>query len=124
MHLKYGNYVNDLSKARVKIQRQPIYSAFGEAVAVRETWEIEKPLTAQGERTHPMKLTWNWKLSSQSWLAVGKGALIAAAAAFLTFVAGNIGLLDFGPYTPFVASLLAVVVNYLRKALTEPAAPL
>lgn len=43
------------------------------------------------------------------------GAGIAGVGAALTFIVENLGKLDFGEWTPFVAAGVAVVVNLIRK---------
>ncbi len=50
-------------------------------------------------------------------LSVGKGALIAAAGVALTYVAGAIPGIDFGPYTAVVAGVAMVLINAARKGL-------
>jgi len=50
---------------------------------------------------------------------VGKGALIAGSAVALTFVAENIGSIDFGNYTGLVVGLVSIVINFARKYLAE-----
>lgn len=64
-----------------------------------------------------------WNLNIDNWKKIGKGALIAGAGAALTYLAQNLTGLDFGQHTPLVVAVLSVVVNYVRKALTESTEP-
>lgn len=58
-------------------------------------------------------------ISSDNWIKVAKGALIAAAATAMTYISQHLTGLDFGPYTPVVVGTLSVLVNYVRKLLEE-----
>lgn len=51
--------------------------------------------------------------------SVGKGALIAGAGAALTYVSEYLAGIDFGDSAPVVGAMLAVVVNAIRKMITE-----
>jgi hypothetical protein len=66
----------------------------------------------------PMKLK-QFAISGTNWLSVLEGAGIAAGGAVLTYVAQNIGNIDFGTYTPMVVALASVGINYLRKVLAN-----
>lgn len=52
-------------------------------------------------------------------IKVGKGALIAMAGALLTYLATTIPNVDFGVYTPFVAGIVAILINFARQVLAE-----
>lgn len=49
--------------------------------------------------------------------SLGRGLLITLAGAALTFLADNIGKVDFGEATPFVVAVFALLVNTARKFL-------
>lgn len=57
------------------------------------------------------------------WVSLGKGALIAGAAAVLTYLVQNVTAADFGTYGPMVVAVLSVLVNYLRKVVVTPDVP-
>lgn len=48
---------------------------------------------------------------------VGKGALIAGGAVVLTYLAENLGSIDFGQYSVLVVGVASVLINFLRKFL-------
>lgn len=50
---------------------------------------------------------------------VGKGLLIAAAGAALTYLAEAIPGIDFGAWTPLVVAGTSVLVNFGRKFLSS-----
>jgi len=50
---------------------------------------------------------------------VGKGALIAGSAVVLTYLAENIGSVDFGQSTALVVGISSVLINFLRKFLKK-----
>lgn len=43
------------------------------------------------------------------------GACVAMAGALLTYVAENVGHVDFGEYTPIVVAVISILVNAGRK---------
>jgi hypothetical protein len=49
------------------------------------------------------------------WKKVGKGALIAAGGALLTYITTFISGTDFGAYTPVIVAGWGVVVNVAHK---------
>jgi len=58
-----------------------------------------------------------FELSSLDLVAVGKGALIAAAGAGLTYLIAWGETANFGDYTPIVVAGLSVLSNLARKYL-------
>ena len=42
---------------------------------------------------------------------IGKGALIAAGGAILTYIAEHIGDFNFGIYTPIAVAVLSILIN-------------
>ncbi len=63
-------------------------------------------------------------LTYDDWASLGKGALVAAAGAVLTYTSEHLSAQDFGMYGPMAAAVLAIVVNYFRKVLgVTPATP-
>ena len=50
---------------------------------------------------------------------IWKGALIAGGAVVLTYLAENIGSLDFGSYTVLIVGIVSVLINFGRKFLIE-----
>jgi hypothetical protein len=51
--------------------------------------------------------------------SIGIGALIAGSGALLTYLAENLGSINFGVYTPAVVALLGVLINAIRKYITS-----
>jgi hypothetical protein len=47
------------------------------------------------------------------------GAGMAAIGAFVTFLAENVGHVDFGQWTPFVVMAVSILANIIRKWLSE-----
>jgi len=50
---------------------------------------------------------------------IGKGALIAGGAVVLTYLAENLGSVDFGNYTALVVGVASILINFLRKLLVN-----
>ena len=59
-----------------------------------------------------------FSLNKEDLKSIGTGLLVALGGALLTYVAENIGDIDFGVYSPFVVAIAAVLVNAGRKYLT------
>jgi hypothetical protein len=47
--------------------------------------------------------------------SLGIGALIAAGGALLTYLAENLGNVNFGEYTPVAVAVLGILINVVRK---------
>lgn len=58
-------------------------------------------------------------LGSGDWVSFLKGVGIAAAGAALTYATQHVTNADFGSYTPMVVMVLSVLVNYVRKVITN-----
>ena len=58
-------------------------------------------------------------LAQEDLKRIGKGALIAAAGALLTYLADALPSIDFGSWTPVVVSVFSILVNIARKFLTD-----
>ena len=50
-----------------------------------------------------------------TWISIAKGAGLAAAGAAGTYLLAYFGGLDWGPWAPTAAAVLAVAANVLRK---------
>jgi hypothetical protein len=50
--------------------------------------------------------------------AIGKGALIAAGGALLTYITSYVTSTDFGQWTPVIVSVWSIIVNVSRKYLS------
>jgi len=59
------------------------------------------------------------KIDFTGLIKVGKGALIAGGAVILTYLAENIGSVDFGKYTALVVGIASIGINFLRKLLVN-----
>lgn len=59
----------------------------------------------------------NWK---EKLIKVGKGAVIAAVGAALTYLSEAMLGWDYGEYTPVVVAGLSILVNAIRKSLPAP----
>lgn len=53
--------------------------------------------------------------NKETWLKIAKGAGLAAAGAAGTYLIAYLGGLDWGPWAPTAAAVLAVAANMLRK---------
>lgn len=60
-----------------------------------------------------------WRLSTEDWLKVGKGAGVAAAGAALTYLTAWATGQDFGAFTPVIMAVLSVLANVVRKLATD-----
>jgi hypothetical protein len=61
--------------------------------------------------------------SKVDWMKVGKGALMAASGAALTYLSSWASGQDFGALAPVIGAVLSVAVNLLHKlATTTPEA--
>jgi hypothetical protein len=58
-----------------------------------------------------------YRLNKEDLIKVGKGALIAIGAAFLTYFAEIIGQIDFGVWTPLAVAGSGIIINAGRKLL-------
>jgi hypothetical protein len=56
-------------------------------------------------------------LNKADLLSIGRGALIALAAALLTYIADLLPSVDFGDYTAIVVALAGILINAARKFL-------
>ena len=56
-----------------------------------------------------------FELIKQDLLKIAKGALIAGVGALCTFILNNVGSIDFGQYTPFVAGAISILFNAILK---------
>jgi len=64
-----------------------------------------------------MKESKKFTLNKNDLKSLFVGLLITLAGAALTFLAENLGDVDFGVYTPFVVPVLALLINTGRKFL-------
>ncbi len=66
-----------------------------------------------------------YHLNQQDLEKILIGACIALGGASLTYLAQIIPNIDFGLYTPFITALLAILINAIRKWLSdnEPSDP-
>lgn len=60
-----------------------------------------------------------WKLNGEDLRKIGKGALIALVGALIVWLSGLPESIDWGVYSPFVAAVASVLVNILRKWVSE-----
>ena len=58
-----------------------------------------------------------WNLAASDWLKIIKGAVLASIAAGLTYLAEHLTEIDFGSLSPWIAAVLSVLLNYLRKVI-------
>lgn len=56
-------------------------------------------------------------ISKEDIAKILKGAAVAGIGAAITYLAQNVGSLNFGIYTPVVTAVAAVLVNILRKTI-------
>jgi len=54
-------------------------------------------------------------MQSEQWEKIGKGVLIAATGAALTYLLEMIPGLELGEWTPVATAVLSVLVNVIRK---------
>lgn len=62
-------------------------------------------------------------MSKDSLSSVLKGALIAAAGAALPYALSAVSLLPLGPLSPAVGAVASVLVNLIRKWITDNQSP-
>ena len=60
-----------------------------------------------------------YELISEDLKKIGIGALVATGGALITYLAETIPNVDFGAYTPIVVAISGVLVNAVRKYLSE-----
>lgn len=60
-----------------------------------------------------------YSLVSEDLKRIGVGALVAVGGALITYLADTIPNVDFGVYTPVIVALNSILLNSLRKYLTE-----
>ena len=60
-----------------------------------------------------------FQLNKQDLSKIGKGLLIAAVGAILTYVTDMIPNVDFGEWTPVVVAAWSVIANTVRKLLAN-----
>jgi len=60
-----------------------------------------------------------YKLDTIDWIKIGKGLLVAVIGAIITYLTDLIPSIDWGMWTPFVVSGFSVLVNIVRKWLTD-----
>lgn len=58
-----------------------------------------------------------YTLNTNDLKSLGVGLLVTLAGAILTFLADNLGNVEFGEYTPFIVPVAALAINTLRKLL-------
>lgn len=63
----------------------------------------------------------NLFLNKSAWLSIGKGAALAGIGAALTYLYQNATGTALGELGPVAAAAFAVIANYIRKAVGEPA---
>lgn len=63
-----------------------------------------------------------FSLASADWLSIVKGALIAAAGAGSVAALQYFDAIDFGQYDVAAASLIAIIINFVRKLITNTTA--
>lgn len=59
------------------------------------------------------------ELMKQDMIKIGKGALVAGGGAFAYYVLQGLTQVDYGEFTPIVVAVLAVLINAVRKYITE-----
>ena len=60
-----------------------------------------------------------FKLDMENLRKIGVGAIIAVLGALVTYGAEQIPNIDFGVYTPVAVAVASVIVNTVRKLLTD-----
>jgi len=60
-----------------------------------------------------------FKLDKDDLKKLGKGLLIAAGGAMLTYLASWTADVDFGSFTPTIVAIAAVAINFGRKYLAD-----
>ncbi len=60
-----------------------------------------------------------YQLNKEDLKKIGIGALVAVAGALLTYLSDLIPKIDFGQWTPIVMAFWSVIVNVVRKWLTN-----
>lgn len=60
-----------------------------------------------------------WTINSIDWKKIGVGALIAMGGALLTYVVEVFGNIDFGQFAVIVIPAFGILVNFLRKLISN-----
>ncbi|MEK9207162.1 MAG: hypothetical protein AAB922_01680 [Patescibacteria group bacterium] len=60
-----------------------------------------------------------FSLMSEDVVSLLKGLAITMAGAGLTYLTEYVGKMSFGQYTPIIVAMFSLVVNVIRKWLTE-----
>ncbi len=60
-----------------------------------------------------------FQLNSIDWAKIGKGLLIVLAGSALTYLTELIGKINLGEWTPLVVTGWSLLVNIIRKWLTD-----
>lgn len=60
-----------------------------------------------------------YRLIGRDIAKVGRGAALAGFGAASVYFFENIGAVDFGEWTPFVAAIISVLANLVRKWINE-----
>lgn len=60
-----------------------------------------------------------YKLDKAGLQKIGTGALVALGGAMLTYWQQTYTTIDFGAYTPIVVAVNGIVINIVRKWLTD-----
>jgi len=66
-----------------------------------------------------MKGSRKFKLNTRDLKKIGIGILIALGGALVTYVAETVPNVDFGAWTPTVVAINSVLVNTMRKFITN-----
>lgn len=59
------------------------------------------------------------ELTKYDWKRIGLGALVAVGGTLLTYLQQEIIKIDFGTWTPIIMTVNSVLVNIIRKWLTD-----
>lgn len=60
-----------------------------------------------------------FNLTTTDWDSIKRGALVALAGALVVFLVETVSTLDVGAYTPFLVAIASVLVNVIRKWISE-----
>jgi hypothetical protein len=59
------------------------------------------------------------KLNKEDWKKIGIGALVAIGGVLATYLETLIPSIDFGNYTTLVVAINGIVINIIRKLVTD-----
>lgn len=71
--------------------------------------------TVPNANPSPLGTSPRWTMNTTDWTKIGKGALIAAGGALLTYLLDMLPNINFGDFTPLAVAGFSVLINAALK---------